>query len=49
LWLFGVYSVAAAQDWGRMLEDQVKQRANRAAQEAVNKGLDAAKTRCAAW
>jgi len=42
LWLFGVYSVAAAQDWGRMLEDQVKQRANRAAQEAVDKGLDAA-------
>ena len=41
-WLLGVYSVAAAQDWGRMLGDQVKQRANRAAQEAVDKGLDAA-------
>jgi len=32
----------SAQDWGRILEDQVKQRANRAAQEAVDKGLDAA-------
>jgi len=42
LWLLGVSSVAAAQDWGRMLEDQLKQRANRAAQEAVDKGLDAA-------
>ncbi len=40
--LLGVASVAVAADWGRMLEDQVKQRANRAAQEAVDKGLDAA-------
>jgi len=40
--LLGVSSVAVASDWGRMLEDQVKQRANRAAQEAVDKGLDAA-------
>jgi hypothetical protein len=40
--LLGVSSVAVAADWGRMLEDQVKQRANRAAQEAVDKGLDAA-------
>jgi len=41
-WLLGVSSVTDAQDWGRMLEDQLKQRANRAAQEAVDKGLDAA-------
>ena len=33
---------ASAQDWGRILEDQAKQRANRAAQEAIDKGLDAA-------
>lgn len=32
----------SAQDWGRILEDQAKQRANRAAQEAIDKGLDAA-------
>ena len=40
--LLGTSSVAVAQDWSRMLEDQVKQRANRAAQEAVDKSLDAA-------
>jgi outer membrane protein assembly factor BamB len=40
--MLGASSVAVAADWGRMLEDQVKQRANRAAQEAVDKGLDAA-------
>lgn len=33
---------APAQDWGRILEDQVKQRANRAAQETIEKSLDAA-------
>ena len=32
----------SAQDWGRILEDAAKQRANRAAQEAIDKGLDAA-------
>jgi len=40
--LFGICSLATAQDWGRILEDQAKQRANRAAQEAIDKGLDAA-------
>jgi len=33
---------SSAQDWGKILEDQAKQRANRAAQEAIDKGLDAA-------
>ncbi len=48
--LLGLFPGAVAQDWGRMLEDQVKQRANRAAQEAVDKGLDAAEdaVRCVA-
>jgi outer membrane protein assembly factor BamB len=33
---------SSAQDWGKILEDQAKQRANRAAQEAIDKGLDVA-------
>ena len=40
--LLGISSLATGQDWGRMLEDAVKQRADRAAQEAIDKGLDAA-------
>jgi alpha-tubulin suppressor-like RCC1 family protein len=40
--LFGIGSLATAQDWGRILENTAKRRANRAAQEAIDKGLDAA-------
>lgn len=40
--LVGFSSVVAAQDWGRMLEEQAKQRANRFAEETIDKGLDAA-------
>ncbi len=40
--LFGFSSVATAQDWGRLLEERVKQRANRHAEETIDKGLDVA-------
>ena len=40
--LVGFASVATAQDWGRLLEERVKQRANRYAEETIDKGLDAA-------
>jgi len=40
--LVGFSSVVTAQDWGRMLEEKAKQRANRHAEETIDKGLDAA-------
>lgn len=40
--LAGFSTVVTAQDWGRILEDKAKQRANRYAEETIDKGLDAA-------
>lgn len=40
--LFCVPVASSAQDWGRILEEQAKRRADRAAQEAIDKSLDAA-------
>jgi hypothetical protein len=40
--LLSFSSVAATQDWGRILEDKARQRASRYAEESIDKGLDAA-------
>jgi len=40
--LLGICSVSTAQDWRGILEERVKQRANRVTEEAIDKGLDAA-------
>jgi len=40
--LVGFSSVVTAQDWGRILEEKATQRANRYAEETIDKGLDAA-------
>jgi len=40
--LLGICQVSTAQDWRGILEEQVRQRANRVTEEAIDKGLDAA-------
>jgi type II secretory pathway pseudopilin PulG len=40
--MLGVCSVTTAQDWRGILEEQIKQRANRVTEQAIDKGLDAA-------